>query len=152
MKYELSFFSEYGQFYITDRNNCGNTGSKDFWSNEAFEQRLAVEIGIIGIRVENDEAIVNSEIEVIDCENINFEIDSFDHIAEASLKIESGYLQITECPSQQVELEVKLEPGEYRVRVYSKNLDLAYSSEPKDFYKIEVWKDKYSERKVIKNK
>ena len=47
-------------------------------------------------------------------------------------------------------MQTAIENGDYRVRVYSKNLNTAYEENPNDTYKIEMWKEVYSERKVLK--
>jgi hypothetical protein len=47
-------------------------------------------------------------------------------------------------------MEIKIEPGDYRIRVYSCNLKSAYNENPKDFYKIEIWKEVFSNRVVLK--
>ena len=43
--YRLSFYSGYSQFYFVDRDVQGDTGSHDFWTDEAQERGLAVEDG-----------------------------------------------------------------------------------------------------------
>lgn len=55
-----------------------------------------------------------------------------------------------DCPNSSVELEVKVKPGNYRVRVYSSNLDTVIDDDGDDYYKIEMWPDDNMERKVLK--
>ncbi|MNY49387.1 hypothetical protein D3C86_1848040 [compost metagenome] len=74
----------------------------------------------------------------------------FDHVVEASIKIHSKIIQILDCPNYEIVIETEIENGDYRVRVYSKNLESAYDEIPKDSYKIEMWKDVFSERNVLK--
>ena len=62
----------------------------------------------------------------------------------------SGILQITNCPDNNIELELNLIPGQYAVRVYSSNLESVVDDEGNDYYKIEIWPAQDVERKVIK--
>lgn len=150
MKTKLKFITDYRQFYLCDKEANGNTGSENFWSETAFADKLAVEDGVLGIGIENDEGVVKCEIEILSDKSMLEDFNNFDHVVEASLKIHSGILQILDCPHAEVEMETELENGEYRVRVYSSDLESAYEENPKDSYKIEMWKEAYSERTVLK--
>ena len=150
MKINLKFVTDYRQFYLNDKNAIGNTGSENFWSESAFADKLAIEDGVLGIGIENDEGKVECEFEILNSKSLIDNFTDFDHVVEASLKIHSGILQIIDCPHSEVEMETEIENGEYRVRVYSINLNTAYEENPKDSYKIEMWKEAYSDRKVLK--
>lgn len=153
-KNQFNFYTEYNQFYIEDKESRGNTGSSEFWSEEAFLNKLAIERGIIGVGT-HSYGNIKGEIEILDkpTENINFDL--YDHIVEGGINIESGELQILDCPNNHVELSIKVKPGKYRVRVYGSNFssvketDLAHDTD-NDYYKIEVWKSENMERKVLK--
>lgn len=77
-----------------------------------------------------------------------------DHIVEASIQIKSGILEIQNCPLSTVIHTVALENGNYRVRVSSYNLDEAHQGIddqiPIDRYRIEIWKESFSARRVLK--
>lgn len=150
MKFNLNFTTDYGQFYLNDKEPNGETNSDYFWTDKAFEDKLAVEDGILGIAIGNQEGIVNCEFEILQTKSTITDFDNCDHIVEGSLKIHSGELQIIDCPFSSIELETKIENGEYRVRIYSYNLESAETEEPKDFYKIEMWKEKFKERTLLK--
>lgn len=149
MKFYLNFTTGYGQFYLNDKGE-GDTGSINFWSDEAFNDKLAVEKGILGISLENSEGIVKCELEILNEKSLISDFNNFDHVVEASLEIETGLLQVNDCPFSILILEENIEIGNYRVRVYFNNLKTAYSENPEDFYKIEMWKDVFSERVVLK--
>ncbi len=149
MKFSLDFTTSYGQFYLSDKDE-GDTGSPDFWTDEAFNDKLAVEKGVLGVSLENSEGIVKGEIEILGSKSLISDFSDFDHVVEASLVINTGFLQINDCPFSALILEEKIETGNYRVRVYFKNLKTAYDKDPKDFYKIEIWKDSFSDRSVLK--
>ncbi|MBG42977.1 MAG: hypothetical protein CL530_03315 [Aequorivita sp.] len=150
MNLNLKFTTDYRQFYLNDKNANVNTGSENFWSERAFADKLAVEDGVLGIGIENDEGKVECEFEILNSKSLIDNFNGFDHVVEASLKIHSGIVQILDCPNSEVEMETQIENGEYRVRVYSINLKTAYEQNPNDTYKIEMWKEAYSERKVLK--
>ncbi|WP_369765222.1 hypothetical protein [Flavobacterium sp. WC2429] len=149
MKFELKFITDYGQFYIADKNAKGNTGSEKFWTDEAFTDRLAIEDGIIGVGIANDEGIVNCEFEILDSESLIKDFAEFDHVVEASINIHSGILQVLDCPNSEIEIEVEIENGAYIIRVYSLNLETAFDENPSDYYKIEMWKEINSKRNVL---
>lgn len=150
MKYKLDFTTQYFQFYLQDEHPEGDSRLETFWSDQAFADKLAVEKGILGVSIGNDEGIVKCTLDILPQKSnvVNFNDNS--HVVEASLKLNSGKLLVIGCPIPDVELNVEIEPGEYRVRVYSNNLENAYDENPKDFYQIEMWKEKYSERVVLK--
>ena len=149
MKFDLNFTTDYGQFYLNDKDE-GDTGTENFWTNEAFNDRLAVEKGILGISIANSEGMVKCELEILNSKSLITDFSIFDHVVEASLEIKNGFLQVNDCPFSSIILEEKIENGDYRVRVYFNNLKSAYSENPKDYYKIEMWKDIFSDRNVLK--
>ena len=152
MNHELSIFTQYGQFYIADKDAEleYDTSNPDFWNDEAFNDRLAIDKGILGISIQNDEAIANIEIELVESKIIEEDFSNFDHVVEGSLEIKSGKLQIQDCPNSSVEFEIDVEPSWYRIRISSLNFEKAYQENPEDKYIIKIWKEKYSERKVFK--
>lgn len=150
VKFDLNFTTDYGQFYLNDKDSTGDTGSEDFWSSQAFVDKIAIEEGVLGISIENSEGIVKCELEILKSKSTILDFDDFDHVCEASIKIESGFLQIVDCPFSEIELETEIEKGVYRVRVYSNNLKAAYYKNLTDFYKIEMWKEAFSGRNVLK--
>lgn len=154
MKYKLNFHTQYNQFFLEDKEKKANTNSSDFWSDEAFNAKLAMVHGIVGVGT-HSYGNIKGEIEILDkpVENIDYKL--YDHVVEGGISVESGELQILDCPNSSVELELKVKPGKYRVRVYGSNFasvkepDLTNDSD-NDFYKIEIWPDDNMERKVLK--
>ena len=131
MEIKFSMFTQHGQFYIADGGFKGDTGHPDFWSNDAFNDRLAIADGILGVSIENDDAIANGAIVIHDSriEDLNFA--KFDHIVESSLLLTTGTLQILDCPNFQAEITIELAPAWYRVRISSFNLNATPSSSTK---------------------
>jgi hypothetical protein len=149
MKYHIDFYTSYNQFYITYKDSEGATNSDKFWTTEAFNERLAVVDGIIGVGTECY-GPVKGEIHLLNSPNKQAVLDEYDHIVEAGINIKSGFLQILNCPDSNVELDISVEPGMYRVRIYSSNLASVEGDEGDDFYKIEIWPDNKMDRKVLK--
>ncbi|XHR97254.1 hypothetical protein ACFJIV_11725 [Mucilaginibacter sp. UC70_90] len=150
MKLNFEFDTQYNQFYLSDSLCPREMGRTDFWTPEAYDGRLAIAEGILGIGTECY-GPVKGELEVLDSVNENFDIAKFDHIVEGGIKVESGKIEILDCPTSTIQLEVKVDPGEYRVRIYSSNLESVEGGEEgDDYYRIELWPDNNITRKVLK--
>lgn len=155
MKYPLDFYTSYNQFYIYDKDSPGKTNSNSFWTNEAYEDRLAINDGILGIGTECY-GHIRAELEILESEN-NLDFTYFDHIVEAGIEIKSGIVQVLDCPNSVIQIELKVAPGNYRVRVYSSNLNSVDgdggdtgNDDGDDFYRVEIWPDASTERRVLK--
>jgi len=149
--HHLKFYTSHCQFYIHDKGSAGDTGSEFFWSDEAFEDRLAVGKGILGIGVERW-GFINVDIELLDAENSFINIDDYDHIVEAGIEIKSGAIQILDCPTSEIQLKMEVNPGLHKVRIYSMNLSSVNDDEEEgeDVYRVEIWADNHMTRKVLK--
>lgn len=150
-KYKLDFYTQYNQFYLFDKNSPGRTGDDGFWTNEAFDERLAVEEGILGVGTQSY-GHIKADLILLKQENKTTIYTHFDHVVEGSIEIKSGFFQIVDCPNSKVELELQLKPGIYRAKIYSSNLrgTISDENEGKDHYLIEIWPDSYIDRKVLK--
>ena len=152
MKYNFNFYTAYHQFYISDSKSLKETNSKDFWDKEAYKDRLASNKDVVAILTKSY-GNIKGELEVLDKEKAITNFDLYDHIVEVGIEIKSGKLQILDCPNSNMEEEVTLIPGIYRIRVYSQNLDVLDGEdeeEGNDFYRIEIWKDKNKDKKILK--
>jgi len=149
MKFPLDFYTSYSQFYIYDKDSEGATASDTFWTNDAFNDRLAIETGVLGVGTECY-GPVKAELEILNMSANVTDPDGYDHIVEAGIEVKSGIIQIINCPDWTVQLEVEVDPGFYRARIYSSNLASVEGDEGDDFYRIEIWLDKNMARKVLK--
>ena len=149
MQYPLDFYTSHNQFYIQDGHSSGETDSNTFWTESAYNDRLAVEEGILGVGTECY-GPVKGEIIILDKENKDFVIDAYDHIVEAGLKIPSGIIQVIDCPTSTVSITINIEPGSYKARIYSSNLVSVNGDDGDDFYKIEIWPSLEMDRIVLK--
>ncbi|WP_026992075.1 hypothetical protein [Flavobacterium subsaxonicum] len=150
MVYKLDFYTSHNQFYIADKDTDGDTGADNFWSDEAFVDRFATGNGIIGLRTQCY-GPVKGELIVLEKANSEFDLSEFDHIVEGGLEVNSGVLQISDCPNSSLELEIKVDAGIYKVRIYSSNLRSVEDDEGDDYYKIEIWPDADMAINVLKN-
>lgn len=120
----------------------------NFWNKTAFENKLAVSEGTLGVGIQSygevkGEIIFTNEVPVIK------EVE-WDHIVEGSMNIKSGLLKVLNCPDCEVKLEINLPPDEYRIRVSGKNLDSVIDDHGDDFYRIDIWPQAYAEPELIK--
>ena len=147
--FRLNFHTSHHQFYIYDKDSAGDTGSDNFWTNVASNDRLAVEDGILGIGTECY-GPVKAELHLLNHAPTNVILEDYDHIVEAGIEIKSGTIQVFDCPFSSIELEIEVIPGTYNVRIYSQNLASVDGDEGDDCYKIEIWPGNEMERVVIK--
>jgi hypothetical protein len=148
-KYHLDFYTSHHQFYLADKLSPARTDSEDFWNVEASQDRLAVEKGILGIGTECY-GPVKGELNILFEEPETENFDMYDHVVEGSVEVFSGILNIIPCPDNEPCLEMNVAPATYRVRIYSSNLGTVEIDEGDDYYKIEIWPQSYSDRKVLK--
>jgi hypothetical protein len=147
----LKFTSSHCQFYICDKGSPKATDSNDFWTGEAHASRLAVEDGIIGVGTESY-AYIKAEISILVQRPTSIDLEKYDHIVEASLRIPSGIIQVLNCPDSNLEFEKQVVPDDYRVQVRSLGLETVQDEfeEADDKYLILIWPETYSSRKVVK--
>jgi len=149
---KIDFNTSYNQFYISsDNGNLALRQGTGNWSKESYNSRLGVYENMLAIYTESY-GHIKGELFLLCKENKDSDFSSYDHIVEGSLNVKSGFIQFLDCPNSQVELEMQVTPGKYRVRVFFSNL-LGYDSddeESDDFYIIEIWPNSHSEKKILK--
>jgi hypothetical protein len=148
-RYYLQFFTEYYQFYIRDKHTKASTDSDSFWTVQASEDKMATEDGLLGISVAKYAEIrvqVNMYTQVP-----AFDLyENYDHIVEAAINISSGIIQIANCTSNEIQLELHVPPGIYTVRSSSANLKTVKADEGDDYYVIDIYPSGKKERTVLK--
>lgn len=149
MKYELKFYTSYHQLYIRDKESSQDTGDVNFWTEDATHSRLAIGDGILGVGLQCYGPF-KGELILLDSKNDNIEHNKYDHVVEGGVHVKSGILQVLDCPNSHVELEVKVNPGKYRARIYSLNLASVIGDSGNDYYRIELWPDIDMQRSVLK--
>lgn len=151
MMYTLDFYTAYSQFYIVDPVTKYDTGSDKFWTDRALIDKLAIEEGVLGVGI-GSHGHVRAELTLLSSPNLDIDFTKYDHIVEAGIKIESGLLQVIDCPNSEVAFNIMIEPNTYRIRIYSAGLAGSETDEyeGEDRYKIEIWSDDELDRKVLK--
>ena len=149
MKYKLDFYTQYKQFYLSDKTSTKDAESRDFWTSDAHYDRLAIGQGFLGIGTECY-GPVKGELDILDRANNTTEDFQADHIVEGGIEIKSGTLQVLDCPNSNIELSLNIKPGTYRIRIYSLNLGSVHGDDGNDYYKLEMWPDANMKRNVLK--
>ncbi|MES2267588.1 MAG: hypothetical protein V4520_12560 [Bacteroidota bacterium] len=138
--FKLDFSTQYNQFYITsDKGNAALFDGLN-WSDESYNDRLAAFENFLVVYPESY-GHVNGELLILNSADETSDFTTYDHVVEGGLNVGSGSLQILDCPNSATELEVQLEPGLYRVRIYFSNM-AGYDSDEKesdDKCRIEIW-------------
>jgi hypothetical protein len=146
---KLDFYTSHRQFYLADKTSPFDTGSDDFWTTEAFDSRLAVEEGILGVGTECY-GPVKGVLQWHDREPPGNDFTAYDHVVEGSVKLPSGTLWVIACLDNEPFIEIALEPLTYRVRICSSNLASVIGDEGDDYYTLILWPEQHSERRVLK--
>jgi hypothetical protein len=129
-----TIFADYNQFYLWDRG-CAPEAPVDY-TDEDVRRRVKAGDHVVVIQPERN-FTVPVAIEVHDCEPSLAE-ENWDHIAEASLHVPSGDLQVHECTGGVV-ADFKVAPGWYRVRSLHANLGSVDGIEGQDHYLVLAW-------------
>lgn len=146
--HDLSFFTEYYQFYILDSETKAQTDASDFWNNEADKRKLAIGKGLLGVTVAKY-AVIDVKIKVLSAEpSPDFYAD---HIVETPLKVPSGRILIQNCTTSETQLTLDLDKGTYRVRISSFNLWTVKNDQGDDYYLVEIWKSKQAKTALLKD-
>lgn len=148
--FKLDFYTSYHQFFIFDQNVLFDP-QEEVWTDKSFSARLAVASGRLYVSTECY-GPVKAEVRLLDNPSRINDFKDYDHVVEGSIDIKSGVIQIIPCTANEPELELKVVPGDYRVRIYSENLDSVIGDEGDDFYLVEIWKQLFSERLVLKSR
>jgi hypothetical protein len=143
-------YAGYRQFYLYDADSKGDTGSPEFWTEEALASRLPTQPGVVGVATDTY-GEVPVTIEVLGSEP-QVSLEPWDHVAETSLLLSGGRLLVAGCPDMPTDVTLSLTPGRYRLRVYSAGLtddpnDLEYNG---DNYLIQLWPSEDQDRVVLK--
>lgn len=147
--HKLSFWTTHHQFYISDKSSPFRTNADDFWTTQASDDKLAIEEGLLGIGTECY-GRVEGDIQVLDNAPDEEDLTFYDHVVEGSIRLTSGILRIFPCLDNSPTLELILNPGTYRVRVYSSNLASVNGDDGDDYYIIKIWPGEYMHRNVLK--
>ncbi len=146
-KNHYEIFADYHQFYLIDAEEYPDAPTD--YTDEDIQRRIKAEKNVVVIQPERN-MTVPVDLEILDsAPPENFE--NWDHVAEASLDLPSGKLQIEECTGNVKDILV-LSSGSYKIRVFYRGLDkLSFDGlEGDDYYKIVMWQAPFEDVKVLK--
>jgi hypothetical protein len=143
----FELFADYYQFYLWDETISPDAPTE--WDEVDVERRIKVAPHVVVVcPIRN--MTVPVVIEIHDSEPSHDE-SQWDHIAECSLDLPSGKLQIHECTGGSV-ARFLVSPGTYRVRAFYGALGTLRNNDldGDDHYRIVLWPGTSVELKVIK--
>jgi hypothetical protein len=145
--HDLQVFADYHQFYIWD-GGTDPLAPVDY-TDDDLRNRVKVALHVIVIQPMRN-MTVPVRIEVRDTDP-GWDPSSWDHVVECSLKLPTGHLEVHECTGA-AQLDLRLAPGTYRVRVLFAGLDSLSSSglEGNDRYVALVWPGDEQPLRVLK--
>ncbi len=140
-------FADYHQFYLWDRGM--NPKAPEEWDEEDVKRRVKTGPHVLVIRPERNTTVA-VEVAVYDAAPA-YQPGKWDHIAEASLHLPTGHLQVHECTGGPV-ADIEVEPGWYRVRSFHGGFATIDESglEGGDHYRVVLWPAPSQGLRVIK--
>lgn len=140
-------FSDYHQFYLRDHGM--NPDAPMEYSEEDTVRRIKAGPFVVVVQPERD-MDVPVEVEIRD-EPPDLDLDAWDHVAEASLDLPSGRLEIHECTGGSVDV-LAVSTGTYRVRTYHGGLGTLSEDrlDGDDHYRIVLWPAPFATLTVLK--
>ncbi|AWN54827.1 hypothetical protein [Methylobacterium sp. 17Sr1-1] len=139
--------ADYHQFYLWDHGTSPDAPT-DF-TDADVARRIKAAPHVVVVQPERNME-VPVEIEVVS-DAPPLDLDRWDHVAEASLALPSGRLEIHECTGGSVDV-VPVTPGTYRVRVEHGGLGTISPDglDGQDQYRIVLWPAPFAEVAVLK--
>ena len=132
----VEVFADYHQFYLWDKGMTNQ--APDDYSEEDVRRRIKTGANVVVVQPEENRR-VPLEIEIHDAEP-PYDAGAWDHIAEASLDLPTGKLQVHECTGRAV-ADFQVEKGWYRVRSFHGGFGTIGpdGDASADFYRVVLW-------------
>ncbi len=133
-QYEI--FADYHQFYLWD-HGTSPTAPTDY-TDEDLQRRIKAAPFLVVIQPERN-MDVPVQLDLRDAAP-DEPLDAWDHVAEASLELPSGQLEIHECTGGSIDI-IPLPPGSYRVRACFGGLGTLSEDglDGEDHYRLTLW-------------
>ena len=146
-KQSFTLFADYHQFYLWDEEVSPDAPSD--YTDEDIARRLKAAPHVVVVQPVRAMTIPVT-VEVHDTEPA-FDQSAWDHIAECSLELPSGRLQVHECTGGSV-ARFSVPPGAYRLRAFFGKLGSLDEDqfEGDDHYSVVLWPAPPTELRVLK--
>ncbi|MBB5716253.1 hypothetical protein [Sphingomonas aerophila] len=147
MMKHYSIFADYHQFYLWDHE--ANPDVPTSYTEEDTIRRIKAAPFVVVVQPERN---MNVSVEVeITGEAPELALDAWDHVAEASLDLPSGRLEIYECTGESIDI-LTVPAGTYRVRTYHSGLGTLSDDglDGDDHYRIVLWPAPFTDLAVLK--
>jgi len=143
----LSLFADYFQFYLWDSG--ANRKAPEHYAPPDLERRIKTGPNVVAILTARNMTIPVT-IEIVDAEPA-LDTAGWDHVAEASLHLPTGRLQLHECTGGVV-ADFEIAPGWYRVRCCHGGLDSIDGTglDGSDHYHVALWPAPQADVRVVK--
>lgn len=143
----FNVFADYHQFYVWDQGMTAEAPTD--YTDEDVRRRIKTVPYVVVIQPERNMTVA-VEVEVHDSDP-GFDPAAWDHIAEASLHLRTGRLQVHECTGGPV-AEFKVPAGWYRVRSLGGGFTSIDESglEGEDHYRLVLWPAPAGEVQIVK--
>ena len=147
MKKHYEIFADYHQFYLWDHGESPEPPID--YDDDDIKRRIKAAPFVVVIQPERN-MNVQVTIEVRDTAPID-DFDAWDHVAEASLDLPSGRLEIHECTGGSIDI-LDLPPGPYRIRSHHAGFATLSQDrlEGNDHYTLSLWPAPLTPIKVLK--
>jgi hypothetical protein len=139
--------ADYHQFYLWDQGESPDAPTD--YTDEDTLRRIKTGPFVVVVQPERD-MDVPFELEIM-AGPPDPDLDVWDHVAEASLDLPSGRLEIHECTGGSIDV-LAVPPGTYRVRTHHGGLRTLSEDrlDGDDHYRIVLWPAPFAELAVLK--
>jgi len=136
MRKRYEIFADYFQFYLWDEG-AKPSPPTDYDRDDLVRRIKAAPYVVVIQPVRNMDVPVT--LDIVDAAP-PLDLDAFDHVAEASLDLPSGRLEIHECTGGSIDI-LTVAPGTYRVRACFAGLDTLSEDglDGEDRYDLTLW-------------
>jgi hypothetical protein len=144
-QYEI--FADYHQFYLWDHGT--SPAPPIDYTDEDLTRRIKAAPFVVVIQPERNMNVqVRLDLRDTPPDGV---LDDWDHIAEASLELPSGRLEVHECTGGSVDI-IELQPGTYRVRACFGGLGTLSEDrlDGEDHYRLILWPAPFAPVAVLK--
>jgi hypothetical protein len=143
---ETEIYADHMQFYVVDAE--AEYRADWVWHGKGLERHLGVSPGIVAVGTIGYTSLP-VRLEIWD-EEPRRDLESWDHVVEATLDVASGRLGLHDVGGPGDLSPIEIAPGTYRVRSAATGLDGADEMEGGDSYRVQLWRAPPQDVEVLK--